>query len=252
MRCFHYLPAALLLNIGSASAQGLGEIRGRVLDVNGEPLWGASITTQAGELVHGTSADEDGRFVLKPLPPGLYSVRISMMNFRTAEMAGVEVTADRANYIADVRLKDDNLLPGYDVIGYKRKLIEIDDPSRQTLLASEFKKDPNIKNPVQFIAKSFAGITPAPNGDGLYFRGSRTENMVSYIDGIKVSGAVPRVPPSAISSISVYTGGLPARYGDVTGGVVVIETKTYGEMYEEARASQLAREREERPIEQPE
>jgi hypothetical protein len=37
----------------------------------------------------------------------------------------------------------------------------------------------------------------------------------------------------------VYTGGLPARYGDVTGGVIVIETKTYGEMYEAERRQAL-------------
>ena len=108
----------------------------------------------------------------------------------------------------------------------------------------------HIKVTVQRLLKD-AGITAAPNGDGLYFRGSRTENMASYIDGVKVSGAVPRVPPSAISSISVYTGGLPARYGDVTGGVVVIETKTYAEMYEAARAAELRREYMEELLDQP-
>jgi outer membrane receptor protein involved in Fe transport len=104
-----------------------------------------------------------------------------------------------------------------------------------SLLAEDFAKDPTRRDPIQFLGKNFAGVTPAANGEGLYFRGSRTENMVSFIDGIKVSGAVPRVPPSAISSVSVYTGGLPARYGDVTGGVVVIETKTYAEMLQQAR-----------------
>jgi outer membrane receptor protein involved in Fe transport len=40
-----------------------------------------------------------------------------------------------------------------------------------------------------------------------------------------------RIPSSAIGSISVYTGGLPAKYGDTTGGVVVIETKSYMDLY---------------------
>ncbi|HMC97583.1 MAG TPA: hypothetical protein VKG92_08025, partial [Flavobacteriales bacterium] len=77
-------------------------------------------------------------------------------------------------------------------------------------------------------------------------------NTVSFIDGVKQSGSVPRVPPSAISSISVYTGGLPARYGDVTGGVIVIETKTYAEMYEQARALSIQQEREQQDTDQPE
>jgi outer membrane receptor protein involved in Fe transport len=64
---------------------------------------------------------------------------------------------------------------------------------------------------------------------------------VSYLDGVKISGGVPRVPPSAISSVSVYTGGLPARYGDVTGGVIVFETRTYGEIHEAERRRAVQR-----------
>jgi len=241
----------LLLGSSAAHAQGLGEIRGRVLDAQGNPLLGASITTTAADRSQGTAADENGRFVLKPLSPGIYTVQVSFMGFRSIEIPGVEVT-DRANYLKDLKMKEATELKGHEVIGYKRRLIEPEDPSRQTLLASEFKHDPNIKNPVQFIGKSFAGVTPTANGDGLYFRGSRTENMASYLDGVKMSGIVPHVPPSAISSISVYTGGLPARYGDVTGGVVVIETKTYSEMYEQARALYLRQEQDEDNTDQPE
>jgi hypothetical protein len=35
------------------------------------------------------------------------------------------------------------------------------------------------------------------------------------------------IPSSGISSLSVYTGGMPAKYGDTTGGVIVIQTKNY-------------------------
>ena len=254
MRC-HYFLLAGLLGFGSASAQNLGEIRGSIIDDKKMPLAGANVIATAAGQEWATAADENGKFVLKPLPPGTYSIQVSFIGFHPIDLAGVEVTADRATYLNDLGMTDIAYLPEVKFVGrrpFKRPLIEIDDPSRQTLLAEDFKHDPNIKSPEKFLAKSFAGITPAPNGDGLYFRGSRTENMVSYIDGVKVSGAVPHVPSSAISSISVYTGGLPARYGDVTGGVVVIETKTYGEMYEEARALELRREREEQPTEQPE
>jgi len=218
-----------------AFGQNLGEIRGRVLDQDGNTLPSASVYTRiAGELV-GTYTDLDGKFVLKPIPPGIHPITISFTGYTTLEIAGVDVTPDRATYVKDVRMSVMNELKTFEKVAYKRQLIDRDDPSRMSLLASEFKDDPTRKDPIQFLSKNFAGVTASPNGDGLYFRGSRTENTVSFIDGVKVSGAVPRVPPSAISSVSVYTGGLPARYGDVTGGVIVIETKTYGEMFEEER-----------------
>lgn len=234
---------AILLS-GSLSAQSLGEIRGKVLDPFGDPLPAAHVTTTVAGQQLGTTTDIDGKFILKPLPPGLFGLRISYTGFQSVEISGVEVTADRATYVKDMNLDFMGAMDTIVVVGqkYRRPLITKDDPSRMSLLAEEFKNDPNKRDPAKMIASSFAGVTPAPNGDGLYFRGSRTENMVSFIDGVKISGSVPRVPPSAISSISVYTGGLPAKYGDVTGGVIVIETKSYGEMYQAARVEELKRE----------
>jgi len=44
------------------------------------------------------------------------------------------------------------------------------------------------------------------------------------------------VPPTSIASFTIYTGGLPARYGDVTGGAVAIETKSYFDLYMQQQA----------------
>lgn len=229
------LLASLL--IGSvAQAQSLGEIRGRVLDPSGKPVFLATVSTEVNGSLHGTTTDDDGRFVLKPLPPGIYSVRFGFVGYVTREVPGVSVVSDRATYLDDQRMANNTGLDTLVVYGYRRKQIDIDDPSRMSLLAEDFVRDPNKRDPVAFIGTNFAGVTTSLNGEGLHFRGSRTENMISFVDGIKTSGAMPRIPPSAISSVSVYTGGLPARYGDVTGGVVVIETKTYQEMYQTARA----------------
>lgn len=234
-----------LLAVTSATAQNHGEIRGRIFDPVGQPVPMASITTGSGSSTQGTTTDFDGRFVLKPLSPGIHSVRISFVGFQTIEVPGIEVTADRATFLKDMRMKFMAALDTFEIVVYKRKLIDKDDPARMSLLAEDFVRDPNKRNPVAFVGANFVGVTPSLDGEGLHFRGSRTENMVSFLDGVKVSGTVPRIPPSAISSVSVYTGGLPARYGDVTGGVVVIETKTYGEMYQadiarRARAAEQA------------
>jgi len=238
MRTSYFLLTALLLTT-AVQAQNLGEIRGRLLDDRGVPLPYASVSTLVSGHALSATTDDDGRFVLKPLSPGLYGVTFFSMGMKKTLIPGVEVTTDRATYMKDLRLEaSTNVMDTLNVVAYRRKLIYEDDPSRMTLLAEEFAKDPTRKDPIQFLSKNFAGVTAAPNGDGLYFRGSRTENMASFIDGVKVSGAVPRVPPSAISSVSVYTGGLPARYGDVTGGVIVMETKTYQEMYQHYQAEQ--------------
>jgi Ca-activated chloride channel family protein len=73
------------------------------------------------------------------------------------------------------------------------------------------------------IEPYMGGIThPA---SGLNFRGSRSDAVNYYIDGVKVIGS-PTIPHSAMNQITVYTGGIPANYGDVTGGIISIETKS--------------------------
>lgn len=229
------LPLLLLFCIPVLRAQPQGEIRGRVLDHGGHPLPYANVTTEHGGQFFGSATDLEGRFVLKPLPPGTYTVRITHLGMKTHEERGILVT-DRATYLGERRLAVAADLDTLIITGSIQRTIEIDHPERMTIHAAQLEKDATRKDPIGIIEKNFPGIVRSPNDDGLHFRGSRSENMVAFLDGVKVSGAVPRVPPSAISSISVYTGGLPARYGDVTGGVVVLETKTYFEMYQQRLA----------------
>ncbi|MCB0791675.1 MAG: carboxypeptidase regulatory-like domain-containing protein [Flavobacteriales bacterium] len=225
------LIAALLMTL-TANAQSTGEIRGTVSDPDGNPLYLANVHVERPGGTQGTSTDMDGHFVLKPLEPGTYTVRISFVGYTTAEVRDVYVLADKITRLKEQRLTMNNDLPIIDISTYARPQIEPEEPGKMSLLASEFKNDPNLKDPVRMIAKSFAGVTPAPNGDGLYFRGSRSDNMAYYVDGVKMGG-LSGVPSSAIRSITVYTGGLPARYGDVTGGVIAIETKSYLDVIQE-------------------
>src|SRR5690606_37888946 len=44
------------------------------------------------------------------------------------------------------------------------------------------------------------------------------------VDGVKVRGSA-QVPQSAIEQVTVITGGVPAQYGDATGGIISITTR---------------------------
>ncbi|MEO8067768.1 MAG: TonB-dependent receptor [Flavobacteriales bacterium] len=245
-----FLPVAFALGALAANAQSMGEIRGKVLDEQKQPVPFARITIDLPNGAVGTDADEAGRYVLKPLPTGSYSVAAVAPTFAETTFSGVAVMPDqftkcdfvlapKAKELATFRKKSK---PDY---VHRRPLIDPEQTTRQTLLASEFKNDPNAKNPVKFLSTNFIGVTASRNNEGLHFKGSRTENMASFLDGVRIPGSLPKVPSSAISSVTVYTGGLPAKYGDVTGGVVVIETKTYQELWAQARAAQLRKEFEE-------
>ncbi|HQV51648.1 MAG: TonB-dependent receptor [Flavobacteriales bacterium] len=213
------------------TAQNFGEIHGRVVDSKTrEGVAFASVTTWPSGSGPGTETDIDGRFKLKPLEPGTYTLRFSFTGFNTFELGSIEVLGDNITRIGEVTLEG-NQLPDLVIVHrrFERPLIDMDNPTVNTLLAPEFEHDPNRKNPTDMIEKNFPGVTKSRDGESLIFRGSRPGSMVYFVDGVKVTGKLSGVPSFGIRSISVYTGALPARYGDVTGGVVVIDTKSYQE-----------------------
>ena len=63
------------------------------------------------------------------------------------------------------------------------------------------------------------------NGE-LHFRGTRGDATGYFIDGVRTLGG-STVPGMCIENLTVFSGGVPAMYGDVMGGVVIITTKSY-------------------------
>ena len=63
-------------------------------------------------------------------------------------------------------------------------------------------------------------------GNDYYVRGSRSGGMAYYIDGGKVMGS-PDIPLCGLDNYRMYSGHVPAKYGDALGGIVVIETRNY-------------------------
>lgn len=225
----------LMLGIGGPLlAQSFGEIHGQVVDETGQPEPYAAVSAEQGTIHFNAQTDDDGNYVLKPLPTGTYNVTVMAMGKNKAIITGVRVDADLINTMD--RIEVSSIIKEVEVIKWKDPLIRKDDPSRMTMTAEQIKKNPLRKDPVKMIVSFNPGVTKAPNGDGLYFRGSRTDAMAYYVDGVKVTGALNAVPSDAINSINVYTGGLPAKYGDVTGGVIAIETKSYFDLYQQRNA----------------
>jgi hypothetical protein len=235
---FLYPTALMLLLAGATFGQATGEIHGKVLDREGNPLFMANVYVERGEGIMGTTSDEHGRFVLKPLGAGLYTVRISYVGMVTHEAQNVQVNADKIARLGDIVLQSREDLPEVVIVAYiwEPPLIDVAEPTKITVVAAQLKDNPLRKDPIAMIATLSPDIYKAPGSDELYFRGSRSDAMAYFVDGVKVTGSLTAVPPASIGSITLYTGGLPARYGDVTGGVVAIETKSYFDLYMQAKA----------------
>ena len=200
-----------------------GELRGQVTDKKtGEPVPLANVVVKLnGEPVDGTTTDFDGRYVIKPLDPGRYEVEISFIGYRTQPFSGVIISPNKTTTLNGGLTEEAEVLGEVEVIEYTVPLI---DPDKQgkTSTGEEIQNLP--QRDVNSIASTAAGVYQQDDGLDINVRGSRSDATYVYIDGIKVRGATT-IPQTAIDQLTIITGGLPAQYGDATGGIISMTTR---------------------------
>jgi hypothetical protein len=65
--------------------------------------------------------------------------------------------------------------------------------------------------------------------NSVHVRGGRNDGNSYYVDGVRVRGI--DVPNAMVNSTHIITGGIPANYGDVTGGVISVTTGNTSRAY---------------------
>lgn len=203
-----------------------GEISGKVTDENGEGVPVANVVLVDAKGVstgRGTTTDFDGNFSIKPLTPGKYNVQFSYVGYATRIEQGVVVNADKTTWLNAQLKPSAKELNAVEIVSYKVPLIDPGKTSSQNTVTAEEIANMPTRN-VTDIAATTAGAFQSDVGAGINVKGGREDGTEYYIDGVKVTG-VPTLPATAIEQLQVITGGIPARYGDATGGIVNITSK---------------------------
>lgn len=211
---------------------GTGAVQGIVLDDNGEPIPFANVVLMSnGQVAGGCSTDFDGMYKLKGVGAGSYSIQVSCVGFQKQEIRNVLVQGDRTSF-ADLKMTSGVKLDEVCVIDYKVPLIEKDGGSVTTFSGVEATRSygpagsviPVMgrdieKMPSRGAAAANTTIAAAVGS----FRGTRDGATDTYIDGVKVRGS-STLPQAAYQEVQILTGGVPAQYGDATGGFASISS----------------------------
>lgn len=217
------------LFIGNLAAQT--SLEGKVSEADsGEPvLFGTVAIYKDGVLITGTETDLDGNYVFANIDPGNYDIEFSYVGFTTQRISGVIVKADQINKV-DAVMTQGEMLDEVVIVDYVVPLVDFDNTTQGgTVTAEEIRSLPT-KN-ITAIAATSAGISTVDGGD-ISIRGSRTDGTYYYVDGVRVRGDVNNlVPQSEIDQLQIIIGGIEAKYGDVTGGVISITTKGPSEKF---------------------
>jgi len=215
-------------SLSSVLAQSnFGKLQGKVNDAKTKKAiaYATIILEKDGIRKGGAYTDEDGKYVINALDPGNYSVTVKYLDYKDKKITDVDVFANGTKYLniemSQLSAEDgggEELGPV--VIRAGKPMIEKDNNSK-TIGSKDIAKLPTRN------LNAIAGITSGANqtsGGGISFLGSRTDATAYFVDGVRVLGS-SSVPQSAQGQIEIIQSGVPAQYGDFTGGAIVITTK---------------------------
>lgn len=219
-----YLSLILFTCVLTGAFAQSGEIRGQITERGGKDgvPFASVAATQGGQQIIATLTDLDGNFTLKPLGPGKYDVKATCVGYSPAEMTGVLVTVDKIAF-ANIQLGKGVELKEVEKVEYRVPLLDKGQTAVQKTVTYEEIQAAPLRD-VNSQASLSAGVFQRDEGKELNVRGSRSDGTAYYVDGIKVRGG-SNVTSRGAEQITVITGGVPAQYGDATGGIVAITTR---------------------------
>ena len=150
-----YLLAVFAL-ISAYSFAQTGTLTGLIADaMTGEPIPFANVVAEKnGVQIGGATTDFDGKYTIKPLDPGNYTVKATFVGYGTVQVTGVIISANKIT-MQDVKLQEGVAIGEVKIIAYKKPLLDQDNLSGETKTSEEIVALPTS---VASVTTTTAGI----------------------------------------------------------------------------------------------
>ena len=215
----------LLTGIGNAQTKS--KISGVVKDAaTQETLMGVNVIIVGTKL--GATTDMDGRYNIINVPVGEYSIQATMIGYAKSTVQEVMVSADRIATV-DFNMKS-NAYTSVDVVvvAEKNQLHKEVSNSQMVVTGEQLSDAAGIREVNSFLEKQ-PGVS-STNGY-LEIRGGSADQTGTMVNGLSFNNATngnseTSIPLSAISQISLLSGGFNAEYGNFRSGLINVTTKS--------------------------
>ncbi len=216
----------LIFTIEIISQSKTGIISGEVRDaVTKQPLPGANIIIEGTNI--GSACDADGYFVIKNVAPGRYSLKASMIGYKSSVITELNINPNRNHSVnfelnsAAMEIDEVKVTADY---FYKP---EENPVSFRTISPEEIRRSPGSAEDIFRVMQSLPGVATAGSKSAqLIVRGGSPDENLTLLDGVEVynpihfartgesMGVISIVNPALLQKVDFLTGGFPVRYGD--------------------------------------
>ncbi len=209
-----------------------GAIRGTITDEQGNPLPGVSVSLSGANLmgVRTTLTDTNGMFRFPAIPPGEYQVKAELQGFGTLVRENIRLNTTMTLAI-DFQMKPATVQEQVTVVGRAPTVDVKSTETASVTLGNEILRNiPNSQFSVDIV-----NLAPGVNDDVAYGAGSG-RGVSWQMDGVGVGDpdggtAWVFVDYNIIEEAKVMGIGLPAEYGNFTGVIFNIITKSGGNQF---------------------
>ena len=242
------LPAAIALlglaaTSGGAAAQNVttGQVRGRVSNPEGQPIASASVVARNSQtgLERSALSDAQGGYIIRLLPPGIYTVRAEVIGYRPAEIEGVRVVVAQTA-TANLELATQAVALSAITVAAESRPIDVTDAAVQkTVGLEQIQETPSLGRDFTDFINLSGLVAPNPEvttGGQFSIAGLRPSQTNIQIDGVDANNAFfgenrggSRIPFTfsleSIREFQVISNGYDVEYGNYSGGVVNVVTR---------------------------
>ncbi len=219
----------VLAPVAFSQSKETGAVRGVVADEQGAPLPGVNVTLSGVNLmgVRTFVTDANGEYRFPALPPGEYSLRAELNGFGTVVREKIRVNTT-ATLTLDIQLKPATVSEEVTVTAQSPTVDVKSTETASVTLSNEILR--NVPNN-QFTA-NIVNLAPGVNNN-VAFGASESTGIAYSMDGVNVAdpeagSAWVFSDYNIIEEAKVMGIGLPAEYGNFTGVIFNLVTKSGG------------------------
>ncbi|MGB4703552.1 MAG: TonB-dependent receptor [Candidatus Saccharicenans sp.] len=219
----------LLAPLAFSQSRETGSITGTVTDESGSPLPGVTVTISSPSLMgtRSTVTDTRGVYRFPALPPGTYTIKAELQGFSTVVYSDIRLTTT-VTLTVDIVMKPAALAEEVTVVA---KAPTVDVKSTETAsvsLSNELLRNIPYSQFTADIVNMAPGVT-----NNVAFGASQDTGIAYTMDGVNVAdpeagSAWVFSDHNIVEEAKIMGVGLPAEYGNFTGVIFNLITKSGG------------------------
>jgi len=225
----------------SAAQEITGAVNGRVLDAQGLPVPGANVTVSGTQGAKHTTTDADGRFSVQFLTPGSYEIRVELQGFRSVDRKDIAVALGKTTTVPVTM--DVGAVSEMVQVTAAAPVIDTHSTTSGASISSELLQQIPIGRTISastYLAPGVSSGGSVGSANPSIAGGSGLDNQY-VIDGVNVTnqgygalgsysivfGSLGNATPfDFVDEVEVKTGGYEAEFGQASGGLVNVLTKS--------------------------